>query len=124
MKWRYFKREDFSCKHCGENKIDDAFVTMLDALRHKVGFPLVVTSGYRCPAYNMKVSSTGPDGPHPTGKASDVLVSRQRAYVLVHEAMNMGFTGIGVQQKGANRYIHLDTLPNAEGQPRPTLWSY
>lgn len=36
----------------------------------------------------------------------------------------MKFTGIGIQQKGGDRYIHLDNLPNAPGQPRPTVWSY
>jgi len=31
-----------------------------------------------------------------------------------------------VNQKGphAARFIHLDDLPDAEGQPRPTIWSY
>jgi hypothetical protein len=36
----------------------------------------------------------------------------------------MGFTGIGIAQKGEGRYVHLDDLPSVEGQPRPTLWSY
>jgi hypothetical protein len=33
----------------------------------------------------------------------------------------MGFTGIGVQQKGSRRFIHLDVLQNP---PRPNVWSY
>jgi hypothetical protein len=39
-------------------------------------------------------------------------------------ALAKGFTGIGVQQKGGGRFIHLDNLPNGPGQPRPTVWSY
>jgi hypothetical protein len=35
-------------------------------------------------------------------------------------AMEAGFTGIGVQQKGTGRFLHLDTL---EGDLRPTVWS-
>jgi zinc D-Ala-D-Ala carboxypeptidase len=36
-------------------------------------------------------------------------------------AFKLGFTGIGVQQKGSGRFIHLDTM---EGGTRPTVWSY
>jgi zinc D-Ala-D-Ala carboxypeptidase len=39
-------------------------------------------------------------------------------------ALEQGFTGIGVSQKGAIRFIHVDDLPDAPGQPRPTIWSY
>jgi zinc D-Ala-D-Ala carboxypeptidase len=43
---------------------------------------------------------------------------------MIRMALSVGFTGIGVKQHGAGRFIHLDDLPNAEGQPRPHLWSY
>lgn len=120
MTWRYFKREEFACRHCGQNEIKDAFVDRLDKLRAAVGFPLRVTSGYRCPLYNSKVASTGPDGPHTTGRAADILVDRERALAVVREALKLGFTGFGIQQKGATRYVHLDDLEAG----RPTIWSY
>lgn len=118
--WRYFKLEEFACKHCGENKIDRAFVDKLDLLRHTYGKPLVVTSGYRCPVHNIAVSTTGANGPHTTGKAVDLAVARTDAYNLLTLALAMGFTGVGVQQKGPSRFLHLDVLE--EG--RPTVWSY
>jgi hypothetical protein len=48
------------------------------------------------------------------------------ALELVALALAYGFTGIGVNQKGAHdgRFIHLDDLDNAPGQPRPCIWSY
>lgn len=119
--WRYFKLAEFACKHCGENKMDPAFITRLDELRDRVGFPLVVTSGYRCPVHNQAVSSTGPAGPHTTGKAVDLAVDRGRAYDVLREAMEMRFRGVGVQQKGAGRFLHLDDMPESG---RPTIWSY
>lgn len=122
--WRYFNRDEFACKHCGANLIDDVFVTELDDLRHHLGFALPISSGYRCPEHNAKVSSTGRTGPHTTGRAADIAVSRERAYEVLQTAMAMKFTGIGVNQKGTARFIHLDNLPNAPGQPRPTIWSY
>lgn len=122
--WRYFKRDEFACRHCGENRMDDVFITELDDLRHHLGFALPISSGYRCPEHNARVSSTGRIGPHTTGRAADIAVDRGRAYEVLQAAMAMKFTGIGVQQKGGARFIHLDNLPNAPGQPRPTIWSY
>lgn len=124
MNLRYFSISEFACRHCNENHIDLGFVRELDELRHRYGKPLMVSSGYRCPVHNAKVSSTGRTGPHTTGKAADLLVDRRDAFQLLRLAMGMGFTGIGIQQKGGGRFIHLDILPNAPGQPRPTLWSY
>ena len=125
MSWRYFKREEFTCKcGCGQTLIEDTFIDKLDDLRDKCGFPLQVTSGYRCPTHNDRVSSTGLTGPHTTGRAADFLVSRSNAYDTVKYALLMGFTGIGVNQKGSGRFIHVDDLPNGPNQPRCTIWSY
>lgn len=119
--WRYFKLAEFKCRHCEQNMIQPGFVDKLDRLRATVGFPLRVSSGYRCPLHNQAVSTTGPDGPHTTGQAADLRVDRERAMIVVREALRMGFTGVGVKQHGANRFIHLDTLT---GPGRPTIWSY
>lgn len=125
MTFKYFKLEEFTCKcGCGGNKIDPVFVQKLDTLRGLYGKPLVVTSGYRCPDHNARVSATGRAGPHTTGHAADLAVARGDAYLLLKEALSLGFTGIGVQQKGGGRFLHLDDLPSAPGQPRPTVWSY
>lgn len=123
MSWKHFKRHEFSCKHCGENKMEDAFIDKLDALRAECGFPLALTSAYRCPEHNMRVSTTGPDGPHTTGRAVDIAVRAAQAYRVVTLAAKHGFTGIGVQQKGASRFIHLDDL-SPPLHPRPNVWSY
>lgn len=120
MSWKYFKKEDFKCKCCDQNLIDDKLIDLLDELRELVGFPLPVTSGYRCPEHNAKVSSTGLDGPHTTGKAADLGVSRERAVKVLEVALKMEFTGIGVNQKGEARFVHLDIVP----RPSRTCWSY
>lgn len=123
--WKHFDLDEFRCKcGCQQNYISDEFVTLLDELRELVGFPLVVTSGYRCPDHNNRVSSTGRTGPHTTGQAADISVDRFRAFRVMSKAADMGFTGIGFKQHGGGRFMHLDTLPNADGQPRPTIWSY
>lgn len=127
MDWtgiRYFKPDEFRCKGtscCNHSLvIDPKFLKMLDALRHQFGKPMVITSGYRCPAHNQAVSSSGPNGPHTSGKACDIAVQGEQAYRLVKLAMLIGFEGIGVNQKGTGRFIHLDTIKDR----RPAIWSY
>jgi zinc D-Ala-D-Ala carboxypeptidase len=125
MTWRHFSADEFACRcGCRQNLIDHTFITELDDLRHHLGFALPISSGYRCPDHNAKVSSTGRTGPHTTGRAADIAVSHARAYDVLQAAMMMRFTGIGINQKGGGRFIHLDNLPDAPGQPRPTVWSY
>jgi uncharacterized protein YcbK (DUF882 family) len=101
------------------------FMEKIETLRVLYGKPISVSSAARCPTYNAKVSGTGLTGPHTTGRALDAEVSRGEAHALLRWAMRHGgFTGIGVQQKGAKRFLHFDDLPDATSQPRPTLWSY
>jgi uncharacterized protein YcbK (DUF882 family) len=117
---KYFTLDEFKCKHCGENQIKYHFVLELDALREQCGFPLVVSSGYRCPEHNQAVSTTGPNGPHTTGLAADLAVERGQAYIVLREALKLGFTGIGVNQTGSGRFVHVDIL----NRKPPTIWSY
>lgn len=128
MTWKYFTLDEFKCRgvNCcgGTNKIDLRFVDKLDDLRSLAGFALIVSSGYRCAKHNTEVSDTGPNGPHTTGHAVDFAIARAQAYSVLKIAIAIGFSGIGVSQKGASRFLHLDDLPDAQGQPRPTLWSY
>lgn len=121
MSWRYFKREDFACRHCGQNEIKDSFIDELQKLRDTLGFPLPVNSGYRCPVHNAAVSSTGLTGPHTTGEAADLGVDRERAVLTLDAALAMPvFRGFGINQKGAGRFIHLDAI----NRPTRTIWSY
>lgn len=120
--WRHFKLAEFDCRcGCQVNKIQEDFVDLLEELRSRVGFPLVVTSGYRCPEHNEKVSTTGKAGPHTTGRAADIAVERGRALTVLRHAVWMNFTGIGLNQKGSSRFIHLDDLVN---DARPNIWTY
>ena len=125
---RYFKPSEFACKcgECGSDGLEmqQDFIRKLDDLRHRLNHPLRVTSGYRCPAYNASISSTGTSGPHTTGRAVDFSSSGTRAFNVVTQASLGGwFSGIGVHQRGdfSGRFIHLDDLT---GDNRPRIWTY
>jgi zinc D-Ala-D-Ala carboxypeptidase len=126
---QFFSRGELQCR-CGQFcnydcPMDSEFVKRLDDLRERFGKPLKVTSGYRCAKHNSNVSSTGATGPHVSGKAIDFGVSRGDGHALLEIAMSMGFSGIGIAQKGAGRFIHLDDLTADEtNNMRPWLWSY
>lgn len=98
----------------------------LQRLRALCGFPIIITSAYRSPAYNRGKSKTGSTGPHTTGRAFDILIYGHRAFELRKHAMSLGFTGIGEKQHGphAKRMMHIDDLPNGPGCPRPWSWTY
>jgi len=55
----------------------------------------------------------------------DILINRASAVKVLKIALDLGFTGIGVAQKGADgsRFLHLDDL-SAPDHPRPGIWSY
>ena len=127
---KFFQWHEFDQRNApgtGKKHMDVDFVKWLDELRLRCNFPLVVSSGYRSPEYNQKVSSTGPNGPHTTGKAADVTVLGSQALTVISHATAMGVMGLGVKQKGSHgrRFIHLDMLENHEtAGPRPWVWSY
>jgi uncharacterized protein YcbK (DUF882 family) len=123
MDWgRYpnFKESEFACKHCGKTQMEPDFMHRLQSLRNRYGKPMTITSGYRCPDHPIEKAKTSP-GPHSTGQAADIAVSGADAHRLLSISLELNFTGIGVQQKGDKRFIHLDTLTSNQ---RPTIWSY
>ena len=119
-----FSDAELACK-CGCGMLPDKmFMNRVEMLRAHCGFPFKVTSAARCPEHNARVSKTGRTGPHTTGRAIDIAVRGEQALKVIEHALLLRFTGIGVQQKGLARFIHVDLLPNGPGCPRPNIWSY
>jgi hypothetical protein len=110
---------EWACHSDGTIFVVPEFLDRIEELRMRCGFALPITSGYRSPAHNAAVSTTGDDGPHTTGKACDIGVDGVKAFTLISIALQMGFTGLGVNQKGTGRFIHVD-----DAHETPTIWSY
>ncbi len=103
------------------------YCNKLQSLRTALGFAFHFSSWYRPPEYNKRVSSTGLDGPHTTGRATDILVYGEQALMIVKAAPDFGFTGIGLKQHGSisSRFVHIDDLLSNETRgPRPWIWTY
>jgi len=118
----YFSFDELKCKHCGGLVFDEDFKRTLDNIRRDCGFPLPVSSGYRCPDHPIEIAKDEP-GAHCSGKAVDIKVSGEKALKLVEVALRHGVKRIGVSQKGdhSKRFVHLD---NELDLPNPTIWSY
>jgi len=119
----YFTPKELRCQHTGNDGIEDSFLSKLNAIRHECDFPFTVTSGYRAPEHPIEAKKSAP-GAHASGRAVDIGVRGAQALRLIEVAVKHGMTGIGVQQKGGSRFIHLDDIEADDRFPRPTIWSY
>ena len=117
---KYFHADEFRCQHCGKLGIEDRFAELMDKIREDCGFPILISSGYRCAEHPIEKAKLK-QGAHTTGLASDLAVTGEQALKVVEIALKHGVRRIGVNQKGSSRFIHLDI---ADGFPQPTIWSY
>lgn len=121
---KYFKESEFTCKcGCGKAEMDQEFIEVLDTLRANVGRPFIITSGYRCPEYNKKVSTTGEHGPHTTGKAVDIkILDSSFRYALIKHSL---FITSPIYRLGVgNTFVHVDMLTEDEGFSEEVIWIY
>lgn len=131
-KYRWFSEIDFINLNCDLQDMDPAFMGKLDDLRAICGFAITITApngAFRPPRMNARVSTTGLEGPHTIypGRAVDIPIFGERAFILLEHAPACGFTGIGDRQHGPRlrRFVHLDDLENIPfKRPRPWKWTY
>ena len=125
-RWGKFTPHEMRCRGTDKLLIVPAFMDRLQRLRTDLGFFLPVTSGFRTPAYNNKISKTGTDGPHTTGRSVDIQIHGARAFKIIAAAAAHGFTGLGSKQHGPykDRFVHLDDLDETPTRPRPWPWTY
>ena len=105
---KHFKQTEFHCPcgKCVPKDISLEFGQKMDELRSKLGRPIKITSGIRCPEHNKAVGGV-PNSQHVTGIAADISTAGYSSidkYNLVKYAIELGFGGIGV----AKSFIHVD----------------
>jgi uncharacterized protein YcbK (DUF882 family) len=122
MNYKYFSERELRCKcGCGRADMDPDFMgDFLIPLRERYGGPVILSSAFRCPEYNAKVSFTGYDGPHTTGKAVDIKVtSGWHRNAIIRLAMELGCRRIGV----AGGFVHVDLCEDPRF-PKDVIWVY
>ena len=117
----YFTSEELRCSHSGNCLMQQDFMDKLVLLRKTINRPLQINSGFRDETHPIEAKKLKP-GYHTKGIAVDILANHKHALDIIKTALELGFTGIGVNQKGNynQRFVHVDTRET----PTPVLWSY
>jgi uncharacterized protein YcbK (DUF882 family) len=109
-----FKAYEFDCPcdYCKETPIDDELVLRLQELRELLGFPIKITSGYRCERYQNELKARGYEtakgiSQHQLGKAADIKTGHHTGKELEAAARKVGFLAVGVGKE----FIHVDLRP-------------
>lgn len=107
----HFDSKEFLCKcGCGQGSPSELLVTRLEQLYNLMDAKaIIINSGYRCPAYSVKVGGSATDA-HTRGIAADIVVKKQDGTLYTAEdiaeaAERVGFGGIGLM----NNACHVDT---------------
>lgn len=118
--FKYFTYSEFDSPDApgsGEQRMDAAFIHKLDRIRAAVGFPLIVSSGYRTPAHNAKVGGVAGSA-HVHGKAADIrALTDEQKRAIAKAAIAEGITRIG----WGRTFIHLDVDGT---KPQRVVWGY
>ena len=107
-KWRWpsFSPREMASKREGELMIDEDAMDKLQALRNKLGRPILVTSAYRSKAHNAAVGGAQ-ESLHLQGKAFDIRMDNHDPGEFEVAARAVGFTGFGFYPKQG--FMHIDT---------------
>ena len=115
----HFSRFEFFCPCCGKGEPVPRLVTLLEHLRERVGRPVKITSGYRCPKHNAAVGGVT-DSPHLQNVAAALaMVDSGHRFALVEAALAVGFQRVGLYR--GKKCVHVD-VAEAPNFPRPALW--
>ena len=117
-----FSSSEFACPCCGESKMNAKFMERFQTFRTVMdtSISIVEGGGYRCEEYAKSKTSA-----HGEGRAADPAIKKSLLFKAVNVAMSVGFTGIGIKNKGGKFQLHLDDaegIPNK--RPRPYIWTY
>lgn len=120
-----FPKWETDCRHTGTNRMRASTMARLQQLRELYGKPMPISSAFRHETHPEEARKAKP-GVHNKGCAVDVKVYGGDVLLLMKLAVEVGFTGVGVSQKGPHgqRFIHLDDYEGDAETPRPWCWSY
>jgi zinc D-Ala-D-Ala carboxypeptidase len=109
-RWHNFSPSEIACRGTGRLVVHEGAMDRLQALRDRLGKPLIVTSGYRSPEHNKRVGGAR-NSRHMQGDAFDISMGNHSPAEFERAARAVGFTGFGFYP-GSN-FIHIDI-----GSPR------
>ncbi len=107
-RWRNFSPAEIACRGTGQLKLHPEALNKLQALRDRLGKPLIVRSAYRSPEHNRNVGGA-PRSKHMDGTAFDIAMSNHDPAAFEAAAREVGFLGFGFYPRSG--FIHIDLGP-------------
>ena len=107
-RWRNFSPAEIACRGTGQLKLHPEALDKLQALRDRLGKPLILRSAYRSPEHNRNVGGA-PRSKHMDGTAFDIAVSNHDPVAFEAAAREVGFLGCGFYPRSG--FIHIDLGP-------------
>jgi zinc D-Ala-D-Ala carboxypeptidase len=107
-RWPSFSPAEIACRGTGQLKLHPAAMDALQALRDRLGKPLILRSAYRSPEHNRAVGGA-PRSKHMDGTAFDIAMSNHDPVVFVAAAREVGFLGFGFYPRSG--FMHIDLGP-------------
>lgn len=117
-RWPHFAPAELACRGDGLLWMDERALDALEAVRRRLGVPLIVTSAYRSPEHNRRVGGARASQ-HLLGRAFDIRCDNIAAEALIDAALREGFRGIGTYPD--HGFVHIDfrEKPARWGRPFP-----
>ena len=107
-RWPNFSPAEISCRGTGRLKLHPKALDRLQALRDRLGKPLIVRSAYRSPAHNRAVGGAR-RSKHMDDTAFDIAMSNHDPVAFEAAAREVGFLGFGFYPRSG--FIHVDLGP-------------
>jgi zinc D-Ala-D-Ala carboxypeptidase len=107
-RWPNFSHAEIACRGTGQLKLHPEALDKLQALRDRLGKPLILRSAYRSPEHNRAVGGA-PSSKHMDGTAFDVAMANHDPVAFEAAARAVGFLGFGYYPRSG--FIHIDLGP-------------
>lgn len=106
-----FDRSEFACKcGCGADTVDVELITVLEDLRYRFVFPIVINSGTRCGRHN-KAEGGGKNSQHLDGKAADFVVKGVQADEVADCLEQLYGTKYGIGRYNGRTHLDVRSTP-------------
>jgi hypothetical protein len=112
-RWPDFSPEEIACRGSGKLLVNGAALGRLQALRDRLGKPLIIRSAYRSPAHNRAVGGAV-RSKHMQGAAFDIAMANHDPAEFEAAAREVGFLGFGFYPGPRHDFMHVDLGPARE----------
>jgi len=107
-RWPNFSPAEIACRGTCQLKLHPAALDTLQALRDRLGKPLIVRSAYRSPEHNRAVGGSKASK-HMDGTAFDIAMANHDPDAFEAAAREVGFFGFGYYPRSG--FMHVDLGP-------------